>query len=96
MMKKIFGGYQYRCSVFFDGDLDGDLNCFLQTIKSQIDPCIFQYGLRPNSLTRNKNIQSTPKAVTANKSVYVRTSPGILHVPIRFQKSIPWPIKTNA
>ena len=39
--EKIFGGYQYRCSTFFDGDLDGDLNCFLKTIKSQIDPAFF-------------------------------------------------------
>ena len=39
--EKIFGGYQYRCSTFFDGDLDGDLDCFLQTIKSQIDPAFF-------------------------------------------------------
>ena len=39
--EKIFGGYQYRCSTFFDGDLDGDLNCFLMTIKQDIDPVFF-------------------------------------------------------
>jgi hypothetical protein len=39
--EKIFSGYQYRCSTFFDGDLDGDLNCFLMTIKQDIDPVFF-------------------------------------------------------
>lgn len=39
--EKLFSGYQYRCSTFFDGDLDGDLNCFLKTIRSGIDPSFF-------------------------------------------------------
>ncbi|MDG2153264.1 MAG: hypothetical protein P8K10_04950 [Crocinitomicaceae bacterium] len=34
--EQLFKGYQYRCSDFFDGDLDGDLNCFLMTIKQDI------------------------------------------------------------
>lgn len=39
--EKLFAGYQYRCSTFFDGDLDGDLNCFLKIIRSGIDPTFF-------------------------------------------------------
>lgn len=40
--EKIFSGYQYRCSTFFDGDLDGDLNCFLMTIKQDIASDFFR------------------------------------------------------
>ena len=40
--EQLFKGYQYRCSTFFDGDLDGDLNCFLMTIKQDIDPVFFR------------------------------------------------------
>ena len=39
--EKLFKGYQYRCSNYFDGDLDGDLNGFLMTIKQDIDPVFF-------------------------------------------------------
>ena len=39
--EKLFEGYQYRCSNYFDGDLDGDLNGFLMTIKQDIDPVFF-------------------------------------------------------
>lgn len=39
--EQLFKGYQYRCSTFFDGDLDGDLNCFLMTIKQDITPVFF-------------------------------------------------------
>jgi len=39
--EQLFEGYQYRCSNYFDGDLDGDLNGFLMTIKQDIDPVFF-------------------------------------------------------
>lgn len=37
----LFKGYQYRCSNFNEGDLEGDLNQFLKAIKEGIDYTFF-------------------------------------------------------
>jgi len=37
----LFKGYQYRCGNFNEGDLEGDLNQFLQAIKEGLDQTFF-------------------------------------------------------
>ena len=37
----LFKGYQYRCGNFNEGDLEGDLNQFLQAIKEGLDYTFF-------------------------------------------------------